>query len=162
MSSSTFWSSCTEYSSLRVKTQSYSKDQAVYIDVRCKKWRGLPIFLKSLSEFWSSCTEYSTLRVKTQSYSKDQPVYIDMRCKKWRGLPIFLKSTVIFITIIAWCKYSRIFQCNGFRKWLEILQLDWIIKNSFSNVSRLFPHFAQRVLLVLLQAVLKGWHSVQA
>ena len=64
-------------------------------------------------------------------------------------------STVIFITISTWCQSLWIFQCNGFRKWLYILQRDWITQDSFSKVTRFFSHITQSVLLVFLQGYFK-------
>ena len=82
--------------------------------------------------------------------------FIDVRCKKWGDLTIFSKfSTVIFITISAWCQRLWIFQCNSLRKWLQILQRDWIIENIFFKVSRLCSRIMQSVLLVLLQGCFK-------
>ena len=43
--SSEFWSLCTEYSTSRVKTRSYFKDQQL-IDARCKKLGNFTIFSK--------------------------------------------------------------------------------------------------------------------
>ena len=76
------------------------------------------------------------------------------------------EETVIFITISAWCKSLWIFQCNGFRKSLQIIQGDWIIESSFSKVSILFSHITQSVLLILLQGCFRKagiqfkWYNV--
>ena len=79
----------------------------------------------------------------------------DVRCKKWGDLTIVSKSTVIFVTISAWCQSLWIFQCNGFRNWLQILQPDRIIENSFSKVSRYFPILRKACFLYYLRAALK-------
>ena len=72
--------------------------------------------------------------------------FIDVRCKKWGDVTIFSKSsTVIFITISAWCQSSWIFQCNGFRRWLNTAT--WLNhrKQFFKGFKIIFPYRAKRV-----------------
>ena len=84
----------------------------------------------SSGEIWSLCRVlYITCQNKTFFRSNQ---FIDVRCQN-----------------------SWIFQCKGFRKRLLILQRDSIIENSFSKVSKLFPHITQNVLLVILQGCFK-------
>ena len=73
-------------------------------------------------------------------------------CKKW----VFSKSFNLH-----YCKHFMPMFMNisvyGFRKWLQIMQCDWIRENSFSKVSRLPSCIVQSVLLILLVLLVLKW-----
>ena len=92
-----------------------------------------------------------TSRFKTRFYFQDHPVdRYEVQEMRRINFFFFKSSTVIFITISAWCQSLWILQYNGFRKWLQILQPDWIKENCFSKFPSkvISPYYAKRACCI--------------